>query len=296
MARNKTVVTVISKITDRPVERDAALVVIHGMELGRKFDINRDEMSIGRSSRADVQVDHESVSRNHARLLCAGRSVLISDLGSTNGTFVNDELVVGERALRNGDLLKIGRTIFKFIAGDNIEASYHDEVYRLTTVDGLTQAFNRRYFQDALEREISRCIRYGRDLSLMLLDIDHFKRINDTFGHLAGDDVLKHLSTLVRGRIRKEDIFARYGGEEFALLLPELAGSGAYQLGEKLRRLVEAHPFTFDNQRLPVTVSVGLATLSGSQQDSATLVRTADACLYEAKSQGRNRVCAPPGP
>ena len=191
MAKTKTVVTVISKISERPVNRDAALVVIHGIDLGRKYDLMKEATVVGRSSKADIQIDQEAISRNHARFSIAAGRVSLKDLGSTNGTYVNDEMITTDMQLRNGDLVKIGRTIFKFIAGGNIESAYHDEIYRLTTVDGLTQVFNRRYFEETVEREISRCHRYGRALSLVMVDIDHFKTINDTYGHLAGDHVLK---------------------------------------------------------------------------------------------------------
>ncbi|HEY0882092.1 MAG TPA: GGDEF domain-containing protein, partial [Archangium sp.] len=217
-----TAITVISKISERAVSRAAALVLIHGEDLGRKFDLTNPETMIGRSSKCDIQVDQDSVSRNHARLRVDGSKIVVEDLGSTNGTLVNDEAIEEPHRLRNGDLVKIGRTIFKFIASNNIEAAYHDEIYRMTTVDGLTQVFNRRYFEDAIERELSRARRYTRPLSLILLDIDYFKKINDTFGHLAGDHVLKEVALTLRAKTRKEDVFARYGGEEFAILLPEL--------------------------------------------------------------------------
>ena len=240
MPPTKTVVTVISKISERPTNPHSALVVIHGVELGRKYDLLDRKLVIGRSSKADIQIDQESVSRNHARITSEGGAVMVEDLDSTNGTWVNDEQIDGAFRLRNGDLLKIGRTIFKFIGGGNIEAAYHDEIYRLTTVDGLTQVFNRRYFEEAIDREISRCNRYKRDLTLLMIDIDHFKQVNDRFGHLAGDYVLKQLASTIKARIRREDIFARYGGEEFALLLPEIAGQGALAMAEKTRKLVEA--------------------------------------------------------
>src|SRR5437764_1033218 len=182
MAKTKTDVTVISTSSDRAVNRDAALVVLYGLELGRKFDLTREQTIIGRSSKADIQIDQESISRNHAKVTATQQHVTIKDMGSTNGTYVNDEQIGGEYQLRNGDLVKIGRTIFKFIAGGNIEAAYHDEIYRLTTVDGLTQVYNRRYFEETLEREIARCIRYGRELSLLILDADKFKDINDKRG------------------------------------------------------------------------------------------------------------------
>jgi diguanylate cyclase (GGDEF)-like protein len=289
--RVTTAITAISKISDRVVDRAAALVVIHGDDLGRKYDLAGGELRIGRSSRSDVQVDQDAVSRSHAKVLSNHGRVTIEDLGSTNGTYVNDELCDGAHRLRNGDLIKIGRTIFKFIATNNIEAAYHDEVYRLTTTDGLTQVFNRRYFEETLERELSRCRRYGRALSLLMVDIDFFKKINDGYGHLTGDAVLKQVAQLVRTRTRREDVLARYGGEEFGLILPELELKGSLSLAEKLRKLVEKHTFEYDDEALRVTVSVGVATLGKQVVDGADLIRAADEKLYEAKETGRNRVC-----
>ncbi|MBJ6762338.1 GGDEF domain-containing protein [Myxococcaceae bacterium JPH2] len=289
--QKETVITVISKISERPVNLDAALVVIYGLDLGRKHDLAREETLIGRSSKADIQIDQESVSRNHASIRNTRDGVRIQDLGSTNGTFINDEPAATPRELRNGDLVKIGRTIFKYIAGGNIEAAYHDEIYRLTTMDGLTQIYNRRYFDEQLERELSRSRRYERVLSLVLMDIDHFKAVNDTFGHLAGDSVLKQLASTVRTKIRREDVFARYGGEEFGILLPEVSLSGACQLAEKVRLLVEHQRFEFDKQPIPVTVSLGVSVLEPHHREPTDLVRAADERLYEAKQGGRNRSC-----
>jgi diguanylate cyclase (GGDEF)-like protein len=291
MAWNETVITVISKISEQPLNLEAALVVIYGLDLGRKYDLDKEEIIIGRAAKADICVDQESVSRNHACLANTKKGVRIRDLGSTNGTFINDELVEGERELRNGDLVKIGRTIFKFIAGGNIESAYHDEIYRLTTMDGLTQVHNRRYFDEQLEREISRSRRYERGLSLVMLDIDHFKRINDVHGHLAGDYVLRQLASTVRVRIRREDVFARYGGEEFGIILPEIDLKGARQFAEKVRQMVEQQQFNFDKHAIPVTVSLGVSMLGVEHRDAAELVCAADENLYEAKSSGRNRVC-----
>jgi two-component system, cell cycle response regulator len=292
MAKTKTVVTVISKISERVVNRDAALVVIHGLDLGRKYDLMRETTVVGRSSKADIHIDQDAISRNHAKVTASGGRVTIKDLGSTNGTYVNDELLTDDYQLRNGDLVKIGRTIFKFIAGGNIEAAYHDEIYRLTTVDGLTQIYNRRYFEETLERELARCNRYSRALSLVLIDIDHFKNVNDSFGHLAGDHILKALAGAIKTRIRREDILSRYGGEEFSLLLPEVDLQGAAVLAEKTRKVIEKHRFEFDGQQIPVTVSLGVATIDGTQSDAQDLIRAADGKLYEAKSAGRNRVCS----
>ena len=195
--RAKTVVTSINRIAGHTPAKEACLVVIYGPDLGRKYNLEASAMTLGRSNKCDIQIDQESVSRAHSKIINAGRLVRIRDLGSTNGTYVNDELI-DERTLADGDFIKIGRTIFKFLSGGNIERAYHEEIYRLTTVDGLTQIFNKRYFPRQLEREIARALRYRREVSLVMFDIDHFKQVNDTHGHLAGDAVLKTLAMTIK--------------------------------------------------------------------------------------------------
>ncbi len=285
-ARSKTVVTVISKLSERPAGKDACLVVIYGLELGRKFNLDTNTVVVGRSSKSEIQVDQESVSRSHAKVINTGKNIILRDLGSTNGTYVNDQLI-DEYVLRDGDFIKIGRTIFKFLSGGNIENSYHEEIYRLTTVDGLTQIFNRRYFLEQLDREVSRSKRYRRHLTLIMFDIDRFKDINDTYGHLAGDYVLKQLATVIKGKIRREDILARYGGEEFVIILPEIDLGNGMAFGEKVRKIVEKAPFKFEDTRISVTVSVGIAACEEGD-DGSTIIKRADDKLYEAKDAGRN--------
>ena len=288
--QSKTVVTVISRISDRPTAKEACLVVIYGSELGKKYNLNSSSLVIGRSSKCDIQIDQESISRNHSKIVNTGKSILVRDLGSTNGTYVNDEPIT-ERTLSNGDLLKVGRTILKYLSTDNIEAAYYEEIYRLTTIDGLTQIYNKRYFLETLEREISRAHRYRRELSLIMFDIDHFKKINDTYGHLAGDHVLKQLASVIKARIRREDIMSRYGGEEFAIILPEIDNYNAVQFAEKIRGIVEKAAFRFEDTDIPVTISIGCASMTTELQEPHEFVRVADGHLYTAKSQGRNRVC-----
>jgi diguanylate cyclase (GGDEF)-like protein len=289
--KTRTAVSIVSKISGRPVSKDAALVVLYGDDLGRRHMLAKVETFIGRSSRSDICIDQESVSRKHAKLSHLGRAVIIRDLESTNGTLVNDERVA-EYELRNGDLVKIGRTIFKFIAGGNIEQLYHEEIYRLTTVDGLTQAYNRRYFLEQLEREMGRCQRYGRRLILGLFDIDDFKQVNDRHGHLAGDQVLTETASVVRSNIRREDIFARLGGDEFALALPEITLSQGLLVGDKLRKLVSKREFRHDGAALALTISMGLLEYKGKATEAAALLKQADQKLYEAKRQGKNRICS----
>jgi diguanylate cyclase (GGDEF)-like protein len=201
---------------------------------------------------------------------------------------VNDKLVKAAD-LHDRDQIKIGRTILKFIAGDNVEASYHEEIYRLMTVDGLTQIANRRAFDEALQREISRAQRYERPMSLLLFDVDHFKQTNDRWGHLAGDMVLRELAATVAPQLRRQDTVARVGGEEFAVIAPEVDLAGARVLAEKIRKLVAAAEFRFERDRVPTTVSIGTAEL-GAGDGPQDLYARADAALYEAKQGGRNRV------
>lgn len=288
-ARNKTVVTVISRISDRPAGKEACLVVIYGLDLGKKFNLDRPSLIIGRSSKADIQIDQESVSRNHCKIINTGKTIMLRDLGSTNGTYINDELI-DEYVLRDGDFIKIGRCIFKFLSGSNIENAYHEEIYRLTTIDGLTQVYNKRYFLETIEREMGRAQRYRRELSLIMFDIDHFKKINDTYGHLAGDYVLKQLAAVIKSRIRREDIMARYGGEEFSIILPEIDSYNALQFAEKIRRLTEKSLFRFEDTEIPVTISIGVTALVPDMTDPSDFVKMADEKLYEAKEKGRNKV------
>jgi diguanylate cyclase (GGDEF)-like protein len=271
-------------------ENDVAqLVVIFGADLGRRIEVGPRAIEIGRAPTCDIPIDHESVSRRHARVLRKGTAYWVEDLGSTNGTFLNDGRVAAHD-LAQGDQLKIGRTIFKFMTGSKLEASYHEEIYRLMTFDGLTGIYNKRYFHEALAREASRAHRYRRDFSLIMFDVDHFKEKNDTFGHLAGDRILKDLAGVVKEKLRSEDVLARVGGEEFAVLAPEVGIAGASEVAEKVRRVVQATAFRFEGDTIPTTVSVGVASWMGQEDRPDAIYGRADGALYRAKQGGRNRV------
>jgi len=293
--RDRTSKTITAVEPAQPAVRrrgEACVVVLYGPELGRRATLGRGAVQIGRSSRNELPIDQESVSRHHARITTSqSKGYLIEDLGSTNGTYVNDEKLTKERhALKDGDQIRVGRSILKFMSGTNLEDNFHEEIYRLMTVDALTQVFNKRYFNEALEREYNRAHRYKRELSLVLLDIDHFKEVNDTSGHLAGDAILRQVAAEVKPRLREQDIFARVGGEEFAMLLPEIAHEGAVATGEKVRRIIEAATFTFEKISVKITVSVGVTSLDPRSRDPNSLYERADAALYEAKDKGRNCV------
>src|SRR5689334_8997597 len=221
-------------------------------------------------------LDGDSVSRRHAQCGQRGRGWVVADQGSTNGTYCNDEQISREVVLKNGDRVKIGPTIFKFLSGADVEAQYHEEIYRMTIIDGLTQIHNKRYLYEALEREIIRGRRHERNLAILMFDIDHFKRINDVHGHLAGDFVLKELARVVQSRIRRDEVFARYGGEEFCIILPETTMDGALSLAETLRQKVQEHSFVFQADRIKVTISIGCAILSDNDRNASELIKRAD--------------------
>jgi diguanylate cyclase (GGDEF)-like protein len=285
--------TRITHVKPAPVAKSqpACLVLIYptGPQMGRRFTLDGDALLIGRGSDCDIVVDLDSVSRRHAKIERKKGAIAVCDLNSTNGTYVNEEQVE-EQALDDGDQVKIGNAIFKFLSGGNVESSYHEAIYRTTIIDGLTEVYNKRYFLEFLDRELARCVRYHRPLSLVMFDLDHFKRINDTHGHLAGDYVLREMCRRLRGRIRKEELLARYGGEEFIAVLPEAGHEGALDFGEQIRKLVASEPFVFEDEVIPLTISVGVATIVGESIDGIKFIKMADENLYTAKHKGRNRV------
>jgi len=291
-ATNRTRVEQVSKISDRTGTGAACLIVctsVDPLQVGRHYELTERALTIGRSADSTIIVESETVSRSHARIERRGRGFVLVDCGSVNGTYLGDE-PVGEETLRSGDLIKVGPCILKYLAAGDIEAAYHEEIYRLTITDGLTAIANRRAFEETINAEVRRALRYARPLSLVMFDLDHFKKVNDTHGHMAGDHVLKTVASIVRGLVREEDTFARYGGEEFALLLPETPKAVAARLAEKIRAAVANTQFMFEDRVIPVTISIGVADVVPELRTHHQLVKAADARLYEAKRDGRNRV------
>ena len=291
--------TRVTQVVQQPPADDSpsndCLVVIYTAEpglLGKRFVLDKSPTRLGHGAESQIVLEGDSVSRRHAHLERRAGAWYVVDDGSTNGTYVNEEQISREQLLVNGDRIKVGPSILKFLSGADAEAKYHEEIYRMTIVDGLTQIHNKRALFEALEKELMRARRYERDLSLLMFDIDFFKRINDQYGHLAGDHVLRELARIVQERIRREEVFARYGGEEFVILLPETPLPGAAALAESLRARVANHAFVFQGERIPVTVSIGTALLGENDKVASDLIQRADEKLYEAKRGGRNRVCS----
>ncbi|WP_406698947.1 GGDEF domain-containing protein [Singulisphaera sp. Ch08] len=282
-------------VLERPISpsnRDACLIQIYptGLTIGTRHPLNEKDAILGRDDDCDITVHDPSISRRHSRLESTGGGYRITDLNSTNGTFVND-VPANRTMLTDGDYLRLGTCLFRFLAGGNVEAEYHEELYRMAILDGLTGMHNKRYLLDHLEREIDRSTRYERPLTLILIDVDHFKAINDSMGHLAGDLALRELSHCLRPNLRNYDLLARYGGEEFAAVLSETSRKDAIAIAEQLRRAVENHRFEFEGRAFRVTISLGVATVVRNEPlEPEELIRLADVQLYSAKRAGRNCV------
>ncbi|MFT3735201.1 MAG: GGDEF domain-containing protein [Rhodocyclaceae bacterium] len=288
---NETRITSIKSLMGKPGED--CLVVIHSptaTELGRRYLLDKPTLGIGRGADNEIVILSDSVSRNHVRLERRGAELFLQDLQSTNGTYANNEPQrVSVRCLIPGDQIRIGDTVLKFLAGSDIEAQYHAAVNRMAITDGLTGLNNRMRLDTLLTEEILRARRYERALSVMMLDVDHFKRINDTHGHLIGDAVLRQIATALRQRLRPSDEIGRFGGEEFCAILPETPLDKASLMAESLRALVQSQPFLVDETSIHLTVSIGISTLADDMQ-STDLYRLADEALYRAKNSGRNRI------
>lgn len=270
------------------------LVQLHPLELDRgPIEIQQSVTKLGRSSDCDIQIEEDSVSRFHAEIQKTPDGFIVVDCNSTNGVLVNDQRVTS-LLLKSGDRLQLGARIYRFLANSDFEAQYHETVYSMMTRDGLTGVHNKRYLLECLQREVARCKRYQRPISVLLMDVDHFKKINDTLGHLIGDEVLKELARRLQAELREDEILARFGGEEFAVVMVEVDPERAMQIGERCRLAICSTPFQLSSGPLDVSVSVGVAapaieTLLTIDQ----LMTEADTRLYEAKRGGRNRVVGP---
>jgi len=292
MAEEKTQVQNISDLLAQVRKNSAYLICVTGSSVGKMFKLTQPEMVIGRSNEADISINDDGISRRHAKIVVRpDGSVNIVDLGSTNGTFYDGNRV-DVHSLRDGDKIQIGSTtILKFSYQDNLDEQYQKNLYESATRDPMTRVYNKKYFADTFRKDFSYCLRHRVPLSLVILDVDHFKKVNDTYGHQAGDFVLTKLATKIAETIRTEDVFARYGGEEFVLLLRECEEDKGFIFCERIRRLIESTDFSFETKKIPVTVSLGLATLSDAEYPGPDeMIAAADKYLYRAKQSGRNRV------
>ncbi len=281
-------------LSQKPIAtgRYACLVQIHpaGEKMGHRHTLGDSPIVIGRSDSNDVSIPDIGVSRRHARIEFAAEGVRVTDLVSTNGTFINDRPIKGTEVIRDGDHLRIGNTIFRFLGGGNVESEFHEELYRLTIVDALTHLYNHRYLLEFMDREMLRAIRHSRPLAFLLFDLDEFKSINHRFGQLAGDSALREMVRLVRNLVPPEDLFVRNDGDEFGIVLVETSRPAAWAIAERLRETIERHIFSFENQSFNLTVSTGVVSLpDDSISTTNEALNLADQRLREAKNARRNQ-------
>ncbi|MBN2494200.1 MAG: GGDEF domain-containing protein [Deltaproteobacteria bacterium] len=287
---DRTVIQGIKNLTAKLESRRASLMVISGQSAGKMFPIGSVDY-IGRSKDCEIFLNDEGISRRHARIeVDETGDVYISDLNSTNGTYFNGVRIT-RHLLQDGDKIQIGSTtILKFSFQDSIEESFHQNQYEQAVRDGLTGIYNKKRFMEQLRSDFSYALRHGEITSLIMFDLDHFKQVNDTYGHAAGDMVLRTMAEVVSATLRDEDFFARYGGEEFAVILRAQDAKRAYVAAERVRRSVETHKFMWDGRRIPVTISLGVATLErANYHNPHEMLEEADSYLYKSKHAGRNR-------
>jgi two-component system cell cycle response regulator len=278
-------------------EKHAYLLVLAGPQFGAIFPLAAGrELVLGRREDADVQILDDGVSRRHASIRVQDEGALVVDLGSANGTYVDGKRVPDARVQDGARIQVGGQTTLKFTWADALDARYQMKLAEGALQDPLTGLYNRRHLDDRLAGELAGAQRHGRPVSVLMIDIDHFKNVNDAHGHLAGDEALKMVAFVLRGAVRREDVLARYGGEEFVVVARETPLEGARALGERIRRAVEHSHCSWKGHGLGVTVSIGVTASVGlafvAGRSDREVLLAADRALYEAKQGGRNRVVA----
>ncbi|MBA3817927.1 MAG: diguanylate cyclase [Deltaproteobacteria bacterium] len=287
-----TTATDVASVDAQPQRRNTAcLTVLTGTAAGTMFKVERGESVIGRAAGAPIRVVDDSISRNHARIRHDSNGLWVDDLESRNGTFVNG-IRITSAPLQDGDKIQVGRTtVLRFAYADELDESFHESLVSSAHRDSLTRLFNKRYLLERLDHELKFSRRHGAALSLLMLDLDHFKQINDTRGHLAGDAVLANLASVLMKAVRDEDVVARFGGEEIAVVLRATPIEPATLLADRLRVLVERTVTKHQGLELRATVSIGVSGFPSTKADTVEeLMEAADRALYRAKQQGRNRV------
>jgi two-component system cell cycle response regulator len=284
----------INREIQKAKEQPACLILIRGTPQGHRYFITADQMIIGRDPSADISISDPSISRKHARVTRTENVVTLEDLGSSNGTAVNGKKIEKGNVvtLSKEDLVKLGNSIVKYLPAGEIEIIFYGNLNQAANTDPMTKCFNKGYFLEAIEAEVKRAKALSTTLALIFFDLDHFKKVNDNYGHEGGDYVLKEFANLVRGLgiLQQKDIFARYGGEEFCLMMPGTSIDDATKIADQIRGKVQGHEFNYEGKKIPVTTSLGVAELRSDMETASDLIKSSDKALYESKEGGRNRV------
>jgi two-component system, cell cycle response regulator len=281
----------VSRATPIPTRDRYVLVRVQGEDIGRVVLLENREFVIGRHQSCDLPLSDNSVSRRHAHILWSEGRYLLEDLGSANGTYVGADRIE-QHWLDDGDVIQFGSTIaYRYSVTDSQQLAMLQYLYDASVTDALTGAYNREYFDARLVSELAYARRHEAPLSLLMMDVDHFKQVNDTFGHQVGDEALVKLVESVRTRLRLEDVFCRYGGEEFTAILRTTDLEAAACAAERIRLAIAQIELSSAGRRVPITVSIGCSSVKCcTDWTTEELVAIADRRLYAAKHSGRNRV------
>jgi len=275
------------------VKDHPCVVVVEGASIGKQVRLDGDVMIVGRAEDAAISLDDKLISREHAKVLAESVNGVVNyylvDLGSTNGTYLNG-LRVGRASLHEGDKIHVGNTILRFSHYDEVDSKYQRRIYDLINYDDLTGLFTLRFFYAELEKELNRAKRAKIDLGVLMMDLDHFKSVNDEHGHQTGSYVLKEVGRVLRESLRLEDVAGRYGGEEFIAYLPATSSEEAVVCANRVRKVIARTVFQYEEHKPLVRISIGVASYPQNGQTIEALVRRADDALYQAKKRGRNRV------
>ncbi len=272
-------------------ERTACLVFLSGPLMGHSVPLSDRPKEVGRADEADIVINDNGVSRRHARFYLRDRGAFVEDLDSSNGVYVNGKRIERFEHLAQGDKITLGtETILKFTYHDQLDEDFQQRLLESAINDPLTGLYNRAYFDQKLAAEFQYAAHHHTAFALIMFDLDHFKQVNDTHGHLAGDAVLTQLGRRLLAAVREEDFLARYGGEEFAMICRGLSLDQAHAAAERLRKIVAQDPFEYGEVCLDLTISAGVAAYPEVAADGHdAMVAAADKALYRSKEEGRNR-------
>ena len=279
---------------DKPIQDTPStglyLLMVHGDETGRRHRLNLNEIvTLGRSADATIVINDNRISGIHCTVVRTAHGVMVEDHHSRNGTYIDDKRIAEKTPLHMDAQLRLGRTVMRLEMKSDEEIAREEKLFKDATTDPLTRIPNRRWFTERAVDEIEFSRRHQRSLCVVMLDVDHFKKINDNYGHPIGDLVLSTLAGVLFEQKRAEDLLCRYGGEEFILLLRETQMPQAVVFCNRLRVAVESFAFCWGEVKVPVSVSIGISA-HRADDTLEKLIQRADEALYTAKQNGRNRV------
>jgi two-component system, cell cycle response regulator len=281
---------------NQKIEHIIILTIIGGNEIdfGKHFLLEKNKILLGRDEGNDIAINDEKVSKVHCEITVIKSSqgleqILVKDLDSTNSTFVNNELI-DQITLHAGDKIQIGDTVLRLSYNDELEKEYHAKLFNYAVRDTFTGLYNKRFIINELENISRIARRSNRVFSIIMIDIDDFKQINDLYGHISGDEYLKSIAELFTQSLREQDIAGRIGGEEFLIILPETSIDGAFQLAVRIRKNVKDYVLNYLNYKIRTTISAGVCQYENTIKDVNELLDIADQALYEAKRSGKNNV------